>query len=514
MCRARSSSRGSSVGTVPVTILVVLALVLVLVLPFPPQAVRTVGEATPFRWDAAEMFESLEAEFESARAMPRDRAQAAAELMEGQGRALLEQIAVAEVLPVDALEELAELQFRYGVLGAAHPELLPEVEALISGARVEVMTAAAGWVGDRETHESLYRVVFGGRLTMEEAIVQAGPVGSDLVQIEDIASATPFLDVQGVRVHSGDILLSRGGAPTSALIARGSDFANTFSHAALVHVDEATGVGTVVESLIETGTVLTTVDEYLEGKKHRILVLRLRPDLAELQSDPLLPHRAATQMLQRLRVDPAPYDFAMDWTDPERMFCSEVIYHAFSGLGLDLWSHRSAMTTPGLVRWLSAMGVREFRTLVPSDLEYDARFRAVVEWRDVGALMDYRLDNAITDVLLERADAGSDLGYPWLMRPAGRLLKALSVGQSAVGSRPRIPAGMTVDAALRVRALVEVVHPLLKTKLVDRARSFEMERGYPAPYWTLVELARQTLEQSVGALEPSLQSGEALPLPR
>jgi len=484
----------------------IFGLILVsLVLPIPPEAVSPEGEPTPFRWDAAEMFESLEVEFEAVRGMTPEEARVAADGFDGEGRDLLEQVSASDVLPGDALARLAELQFRYGVLGAAHAELLPRAEALVTRARVDVMRAAAAWPSERATHEALYRVVFGGRIAMEEAIVQAGPVVPDLVPIEDIPSATPFIDVQGVRVHSGDILLSRGGAPTSALIARGSDFANTFSHAALAHVDAETGIGTVVESLIETGTVLTTVEEYLESKKHRILVLRLRPDLPELQSDPLLPHRAATTMLERLRAEPAAYDFAMNWADPEKMFCSEVIYHAYGGFGLDLWSHRSAMSTPGLVRWLGAMGVREFRTLVPSDLEYDARFRAVVEWRDIEALLDYRLDNAITDVLLEDADAGVDLGYAWTMRPLGRALKGVSVAQAAVGSMPLIPTGMSSDAALRVRALVEVVNPTVKEELAARAEAFEAERGYPAPYWALVELARDALTSITPELGPALR---------
>ena len=58
---------------------------------------------------------------------------------------------------------------------------------------------------------------------------------------------------------------------------------------------------------------------------------------------------------------------------------------------------------------------------MPSDREYDAQLRAVVEWRDVAALMDYRLANAITDALLVDAGRGSDLGYAWFALPAQSL---------------------------------------------------------------------------------------------
>lgn len=186
------------------------------------------------------------------------------------------------------------------------------------------------------------------------------------------------------------------------------------------------------------------------------------------------------------------------------MFCSEIVYHAFRAEGVELWPIRSAMTTPGLVRWLSYMGVREFTTLVPSDLEYDAQLGAVAEWRDVTALMDYRLDNAITDVLLEAADEGWDLGYPWYALPAARVLKAYSVLQDLSGARPKIPAGMSADAALRVDALVSTVNPTIKAALAEREARFFEDNGYRAPYWTLVELARESLVELRDSLAPSL----------
>ena len=492
----------------PITglLLALAAGLLALLVPAGSGPTVDVGGSTPFRWDAADLFASLEDGFVRARETPLGAAQERADSLDRGEAVLLERIGQSEGTPLDDLGLLAGQQFAYALLGAAHPSLLPRAEAFVLRARVTVMRAAATWQARRETHEALYRVLFGGRIAIEEALVQAGPgVLGALVQIESVPSGTPFIEVEGVRVHSGDILLSRGGAPTSALIARGSDFANTFSHAALAHVDSETGVGTVIESLIETGSVLSTVEEYLESKKHRILVLRVRPDHPALETDPLLPHRAASLMLERLDADPVAYDFAMDWANPSAMFCSEVVYHAFGQQGLELWSIRSAMSSPGLVRWLGAMGVREFRTLVPSDLEYDAQLRAVAEWRDVPALMDYRFDNAITDALLEDADRGSDLGYSWFALPVARLLKGFSVGQSLLGREPTVPKGMSADAALRVAALVSTVSPALRRRVMEREEDFFEENGYRAPYWTLVEFARSSLLDLKADLSPALR---------
>jgi len=212
-------------------------------------------------------------------------------------------------------------------------------------------------------------------------------------------------------------------------------------------------------------------------------------------------------MLRRVRAEHVPYDFAMAWDDPTSMFCSEVIFHAFAAQGVDLWGFRSSMTSPGLVRWLGALGVREFTSLVPSDLEYDPQLRAVVEWRDPASLMDYRLDNAILDVLLEEADRGADLGYPWALLAPARGLKLLSLGQSLVGLAPTIPEGMSAETALRVRALVEEIAPRLKEDLQARASSFRQERGFAPPYWELVSLAREALSADRSDLVPSLSPG-------
>jgi hypothetical protein len=460
---------------------------------------------TEFRWNADQLFEALEAQFSQVLLQDQIEAAVAVGFLETEGVALLDTIAASESTAHDALQRLADLQFELAVRGAAHASLMPRVLDFFTRARMEVMRAASDWPMDRSTQEALYRVIFGGRIALDEAIVQAGLESVPaLVRIEDVPSATPSIEVEGVRIHSGDILLSRGGAPTSALIARGNDFPNTFSHSALVHVDEATGLGTVIESLLEVGAVTGTVEQYLESKKHRILVLRLRPDHPALLADAMLPHRAAESMLARVRSGHIPYDFAMAWDDTAAMFCSEIIHHAYSDLGVELWALRGSMSTPGLVSWLGAMGVREFTTLVPSDLEYDPQVRAVVEWRHAPELMEYRLDNAVTDALIEEADRGSELGYAWYTLPGARLLKGYSLAQSMIGRRATIPEGMSADAALRVDALVSRVNPAVKAELGNRAVTFRVERGYEAPYWELVELAREALAVVRPTLAPAL----------
>ena len=463
-------------------------------------------DSQAFRWDRSLLFEKLERDFRTSRTASLEATQQTFDELEIDGVAILGEIeAGSSDIPLEALAKLESIQFGLATHAAAHAALLPRAQRFINRARISVMRSARSWPADRpDVHAALYRVISGGRSAIEEALVQAGPeVLPALVHLEEIPSATPWTEVEGVRVHSGDILLSRGGAPTSALIARGNDFPGSFSHAALVHVS-ATGEATVIEALIERGAVVSTATEYLEAKKLRILLLRPRPDLRVLEADPLVPHEAAANMLAQVREREVRYDFSMDWQDPEKLFCSEVPYHAYRGAGIDLWAVKSDMSEPGLVDWLASLGVRYFTTLVPSDLEYDPRLGAVAEWRDISMLRQHRFDDVTIDVLLEGADEGDRLGYVWYHLPVARLLKVWSAVEALLGAVPTIPKGMSAPMALRVDALSHRIHPTLRAAIEEKAAAFLQENGYEAPYWILVEAGRQALDEQRARLAPAL----------
>jgi hypothetical protein len=300
--------------------------------------------------------------------------------------------------------------------------------------------------------------------------------------------------VQGVRIHSGDILVSRGGYPTSALIARGNDYPGNFSHVALVHVDAATGAASTIEAHIERGVVVSSAEQYLADKKLRILVLRLRADLPRIAADPMLPHRAASAMLARARAIHIPYDFAMDYADPAKLFCSEVASAAYRAEGVTLWTGLSTLSGTGLRRWLAAFGVRHFETQEPSDLEYDPQLVVVAEWRDPAQLLRDHVDNAVTDALLEGAERGDALGYAWYKLPIARVMKGYSWVLERFGRIGPVPEGMSPSAALRNSAYT-ARHRLLGTWVRAEAERLADRQGYFPPYWVLLDLARAAVAQ-------------------
>jgi permuted papain-like amidase YaeF/Yiix C92 family enzyme len=338
----------------------------------------------------------------------------------------------------------------------------------------------------------LYRALYGGRAAVEEVMLQHPDDMVTLLPGVREPSATPGAVVYGVEIHSGDLLVSRGGYPTSALIARGNDYPGNFSHVGLVHVDSISHAVSVIQAHIERGVTVSSAEDYLRDKKLRILVLRARFDLPRMMADPMLPHRAATRALERARAGHIPYDFAMDYTDPSRLFCSEVASWPYHDLGVTLWMGISTISRPGLRRWLSAFGVRHFETEEPSDLEYDPQLVVVAEWRDPETLFRDHVDNAVIDAMLEGAERGDRLTYAWYTLPLGRLLKGYSWLRERFDRVGPVPEGMSATAALRNRAF-ETRERLLAARVDQWATVVAQTRGYPPPYWSLLDLARQAV---------------------
>jgi len=457
--------------------------------------------ARAFAWNQDAFFDALEAGHVRARAagcaaVRPELARGLAALDGALGRLRAGTFGPDAPLLAEVERALFELAPRVGVC----PDEVPGYAARAAALRDAVKRQSERWsMDDRRAREALYRLLYGGRAAVEELLLQdpAAAARAVLAPGADEPSATPAAPMLGVTIHSGDVLLSRGGAATSALIARGNDFPGNFSHVALVHVDARTGVARIVEAHIDRGVTVSSLEDYLGDAKLRVLVLRPRADLPALVQDPMLPHRAAEAALERASAGHVAYDFAMDREDPARLFCSEVAAEAYARLGVRLWTGLSRISSEGLRRWLAAFGVRHFETLEPSDLEYDPQLRVVAEWRDPETLRRDHHDNAVTEAMLEAAERGAPLEYARWLLPVARAAKGLSVGLNAVGLVGPVPEGMSATAALRNR-WYGAVHARVVARLERRAAAFQAERGYPPPYWQLVRLAREELGGVLG----------------
>ena len=446
-----------------------------------------------FVWNRDAFWSELEAQFVRARSAGAETL--AAPINESLARVShqLDLLAAAD-FPANApvFETLEASFFQLGPMVAASPDRLPDFVQAFGRMRSLVKQQSRHWPMEaRETRERLYRLLYGGRAAIEEAMLQAprGRVPPLLAGVDE-PSQTPSAVVHGVTLHSGDLLVSRGDAATSALIARGNDFPGNFSHVALVQVDAGTHAVSVVEAHIECGVLVSPIATYLRDTKLRIMALRLRADLPALVADPLLPHKAAEHARQEAMRRHISYDFAMDCSDPSKQFCSEVASAAYGSVGIHLWMGVSHLSTRGVISWLSALGVRHFETQEPSDLEYDPQLCVVAEWRDPETLFNDHLDNAVTDVMLEAAERGEPLRYSLWQLPLGGLLKTYSVLKNWFGAVGPIPEGMSATTALRVQKL-RADHAATRARLLAGVEKFKTEHGYTPPYWMLVSITRE-----------------------
>jgi hypothetical protein len=439
------------------------------------------------------LWSELERQFNEARSLGCETLSNRIDLAINELHGLLEQITGKSLLPDNPLFVSFETAFfKLAPMLGACSQRLPDCLALANRARSEVKKQSEHWdLNSLSERQRIYRLLFGTRMALEEVMLQApSTVALSEASIGDEEpSATPAATILGVTVHSGDILVSRGGAPTSALIARGNDYPGNFSHVALVHVDEQ-HKASVVESHIERGVAVASFDEYLHERKLRIMVLRLRADLPEMRADPMLPHKAALASLAESRRRHIPYDFAMDCRDHRAQFCSEVISAAYENVGIHLWNGTTFISSLGVTAWLGSFGVRHFETQEPADLEYDSHVRVVAEWRDQATLFKAHVDDAVIDVMLEDTNPAETLSYSRLLLPVSRIAKAYSVVLNFFGRIGPVPEGMSATTALRVKKYRRD-HAATAERVLALAEEFKKNKGYTPPYWELINLVRR-----------------------
>ncbi len=477
--------------TIEVLVVIIVLYAVLLIQDFEREPLRA-GINSAFVWNSDLYWSELEIRFAEAKKIGCDNLSKKINTGLSEFDSMTNILLHESILPESKLFQSIEQKiFDLSVFIGACPDSLAKFIELFGNLRSAIKNQSIHWdINKQSTRDRIYRLIYGGRTAIEEIILQAHDIDLPDVFIENNEpSVTPFADILGVRIHSGDILVSRGGAPTSALIARGNDYPGNFSHIALVHIDDNTGDVSIIESHIEIGVAVADVEAYFNDKKLRVMVLRLRSDLPVLLSDPMLPHKAATYALNRALTESIAYDFAMDTEDPEQLFCSEVALDGYRQFDLELWSALSHISVVGVRNWLAVFGVENFTTMEPSDLEYDPQLKVIAEWRDYETLYKDQLDNAVVDIMLESAEKGAIINYNLFMLPIARILKGYSLILNLFDKAGPIPEGMNATAALK-NEWFSAQHNLTVERLRGEAELFYKQNNYVPPYWELIKSAR------------------------
>jgi len=390
------------------------------------------------------------------------------------------------------LDSLLHTIFGTTTFTAACPDSAQSFITILSKIRNIVKGKSIIWDHNSiQARNALYKLLYGSRAALEEIILQSDTLNlPSLINLNEEPSSTPSTTFMGVRIHSGDILVSRGGAPTSALISRGSDYPGNFSHIALLFVDPKTNIPSIIEAHIEIGVAISTLEDYIKDKKLRMMILRLRSDLPQIIADPMIPHKAAKASLKRALAYHIPYDFQMDDKNYDKLFCSEVASSVYRELGINLWTSRSTISSEGTAKLLAGFGVTHFETQEPSDLEYDPQLKIVAEWFERETLYQDHIDNAAVDAILEWTELKNEITFEWYMLPAARLVKFYSLFLNQFEEAGPIPEGMSATSALRHESFNDL-HKKIKSHVIERASDYSSSNHYNPPYWRLLEFARE-----------------------
>ena len=477
-------------------VLLIIVLYFLLLIPI-PQSQKEVQMASrnPFIWGQDKLWDQLEVSFKNAKEIPSGALDSIVNKMTIETDSIFNENEDKLLKPNDPFYTSIEKRFfNIAPLIAAQKVKSDWYIRFYNQVRKKMKNDSRSWdMGHELTRNLTYRILYGMRATVEEILLQSSDdqfITTTFVSNEP--SVTPSVIVLGIEVHSGDLLISRGGAEVSAFISRGNDYPGNFSHVAIIHIDKETNEPYFVEAHIEKGVALASLDEYLNDKKLRFMVMRPRADLLQMIENPMLPYEASLYIYNESQTRHIPYDFKMDYYDSSAMFCSEVGSYAYKHSGIELWEFESTISSSGIINWLNDFGVENFVTQMPSDLEYDPMLSVVAEWRNKDILFQDHLDNAVMDALISRANEGENLDYNNWLLPIARTIKAYSFFLNLIGKDGIIPEGMDAQTALKNNDFVDRFN-ICKTSTESKIKSFKEENKYLPPYWQMVRMAEESL---------------------
>jgi Permuted papain-like amidase enzyme, YaeF/YiiX, C92 family len=272
--------------------------------------------------------------------------------------------------------------------------------------------------------------------------------------------------------RSGDVIVVRGQAHNSAAIARIGDVDSQFSHVGIVHV-APDGRHFKIEALIESGSVVTPLEQALDHGLGRAVVFRHRDADLAARASRLIHDRVKKRRMRRIW-----YDFTMTMDGYGRLYCSKLVRLAYlmasnHDLKLPAYTTRLAMKNRD---FLNRVGVKTIDTFAPGDLEIDPRFEIVAEWQDYRITSSLRNQDMIMTKLFEFMERdGYTFKEDWAIRLIGWL--------------GRLSAHLSEDAKDLIADVVPKVPPNMKRKTIAVVAMLHK----PSPFWKVAGLATSWL---------------------
>ncbi len=282
-------------------------------------------------------------------------------------------------------------------------------------------------------------------------------------------------------LQSGDVLMSRGAAPVSATIARITDQDSQFSHVAMIYIDPNKKIWTI-EAHIEIGVVVAPLEKYLSDKKTRSVIYRYKDaNLASKAAKAIYDVvNNAEKSGHRLK-----YDFAMEKSKHNRVFCAEVVSWAFEmasngRVSLPLFQSTMKMNNR---RFFDSLGISTQETFAPVDMEMDFRFGVVAEWRDYQRMTLMRQHDSIMTSIFSWMENG-DYAFDVDLSHQSLALVAWSLRHTPVLAllvRNKLPTNMSMSTIATMSTLDQTFNAILAA-LQNANKNFRVKYDYPMTF--------------------------------
>lgn len=259
----------------------------------------------------------------------------------------------------------------------------------------------------------------------------------------------------GLKLRSGDVVMTRGTAFTSAAIARLGNNDASFSHLAMIYVDPKTGQPQPMEALIETGSYIGNIREWLNDGKVRAMVFRHRDATVAARAAQMIRDEISTY--QARHGENIPYDSNLDVKDSSKLFCSELISHAFdlaTAGSRSVPAYPSALT-PKNPYFMNRLGVHSTQTFLPMDIEVDPQFELVAEWRDYSQMSMIHMHDAVIGSIFSWIDNGNyvfhDGAYTTIKSDVAFSLRRWPLFSTLL--KDKVPTALSADQMALVQSL-------------------------------------------------------------
>ncbi|MFZ4771774.1 MAG: hypothetical protein ACOYLO_16455, partial [Ferruginibacter sp.] len=238
---------------IQILIFIVLFYGLLLIPDFEKKEPITQSDTKPFFWNNDTLWNRLENDFRKAKTLPRNKLDSAILILKSEALSKYLYLQNKKLVYTDSnLVVIQNVFFSLAPLIAVNQSELNWYTGYYNQVRNLVKLQSQHWnMQELAVRDKVYSLLYGMRAATEEVLLQSDSKSfSPGMLVKEEVSVTPAASIFGIEVHSGDLLVSRGGAEVSALISRGNDYPGNFSHVALLYCDKKTNQPFLIESHI------------------------------------------------------------------------------------------------------------------------------------------------------------------------------------------------------------------------------------------------------------------------